>query len=439
MFPTDSMSAVVKTAPQYGAEWKTTPIPCEVLVKVLAASICGTDVHIYDWNDWAAHRVKTPQIMGHELAGEVVEVGREVSSVEAGDYVSAETHITCGQCFQCRTGKREICRNLKIVGVDTDGLFADYMVLPETNAWKNPRSIPPEVAAIQEPLGNAIDTVLAEDTAGKTCVVVGCGPVGCLAVAVARVSSAPIIRFDHCNPRSLEQQLQANCSDYRERRALIIRDGVFSMDGDIAPLTPLVELVERYHAMIMVDDAHGEGVLGEGGRGAVDHFHLHGRVDVEIGTLSKAFGVVGGFVAGKKLIIDHLRQKGRPFLFSSAVTPADVAACITTVDILESSGDLVDKLWSNTHYFKQRMRKAGFDIGRSETPITPVMLGEARIAQEFSQQLFDEGVFAAASGFPTVPLGKARIRVMISAAHSEEDLDFGIEKLIKVAGDLRLI
>jgi len=254
-----------------------------------------------------------------------------------------------------------------------------------------------------------------------------------------RLSGAPTIRFDHCNPRSLEQQVQANFADCGKRRALIITDGVFSMDGDIAPLTPLVELAERYRAMIMVDDAHGEGVLGEAGRGAVDHFHLHGRVDVEIGTLSKAFGVVGGFVAGKKLIIDHLRHKGRPFLFSSAVTPADAAACIAAVDILESSGDLVDRLWSNTHYFKQRISRAGFDIGRSETPITPVMLGEARTAQEFSRRLFDEGVFAVAIGFPTVPLGKARIRVMISAAHSEADLDFGVEKFIKVAGDLRLI
>jgi glycine C-acetyltransferase len=254
-----------------------------------------------------------------------------------------------------------------------------------------------------------------------------------------RLSGAPIIRYQHCNPRSLEQQLQANYSDYGRRRALIITDGVFSMDGDIAPLTPLVELAERYHTMMMVDDAHGEGVLGEAGRGVVDHFHLHGRVDVEIGTLSKAFGVVGGFVAGKKLIIDHLRQKGRPFLFSSAMTPADAAACSAAIDILDSSGDLVDKLWSNTRFFKQRMDGAGFDIGRSETPITPVMLGEAGMAQEFSRRLFDEGVFAAAIGFPTVPLGKARIRVMISATHSEADLDFGVEKFIKVAGELRLI
>jgi glycine C-acetyltransferase len=189
----------------------------------------------------------------------------------------------------------------------------------------------------------------------------------------------------------------------------------------------------------MVDDAHGEGVLGDGGRGAVDHFHMHGRVDVEIGTLSKAFGVIGGFAAGREIIIEHLRQKGRPFLFSSALTPADVAACSAAVDILESSDALVHTLWSNTRYFKRKMQDAGFDTGKSETPITPVLLGEAKIAQEFSRRLFEQNVFAMAIGFPTVPMGKARIRVMISATHSEQDLDFGVEKFIAVGKALKVI
>jgi glycine C-acetyltransferase len=254
-----------------------------------------------------------------------------------------------------------------------------------------------------------------------------------------RLSGAPILRFDHCSPASLDQKLKENFPPGSGRRALIITDGVFSMDGDVAPLPPLVELAEKYGAMIMVDDAHGEGVLGEGGRGAVDHFHVHGRVDVEIGTLSKAFGVVGGFVAGKKMIIEHLRQKGRPFLFSSALPPADVAACSAAVDILETSDDLVQKLWSNTRYFKKKMRDEGFNTGGSETPITPVLLGEARIAQEFSRRLFEQGVFAMAIGFPTVPMGKARIRVMISATHSEQDLDFGIEQFLSVGRQLNLI
>ncbi len=254
-----------------------------------------------------------------------------------------------------------------------------------------------------------------------------------------RLSGAPIIRYEHCNRASLQQKLGEHYPTGSNRRALIITDGVFSMDGDIAPLPALAELSERFNTMIMVDDAHGEGVLGEGGRGAVDHFHLHGRVDVEIGTLSKALGVVGGFVAGKKTIIEHLRQKGRPFLFSSALTPADVAACSAAVDILQASDDLVKTLWSNTRYFKDKIRSAGFDIGKSETPITPIMLGEAKTAQQFSQELFQEGVFAMAIGYPTVPMGKARIRVMISATHTEQDLDYGIEKFAKIGRKLAVI
>jgi glycine C-acetyltransferase len=254
-----------------------------------------------------------------------------------------------------------------------------------------------------------------------------------------RLSGADIIRYGHCDPASLEQKLSEHYPAGSRNRALVITDGVFSMDGDIAPLPPLVEIAERFDAMVMVDDAHGEGVLGKGGRGAVDHFHMHGRVDVEIGTLSKAFGVVGGFVAGKKIIIEHLRQKGRPFLFSSALTAADVAACSAAVDILESSDELVQRLWSNTRYFKQRMRDAGFDTGRSETPITPVMLGDVKVAQQFSRRLFEEDVFAMAIGFPTVPMGKARIRVMISATHSEADLDLGVEKFVMIGRELSVI
>ncbi len=254
-----------------------------------------------------------------------------------------------------------------------------------------------------------------------------------------RLSGAPILRYDHCSPASLEKKLEENCRPGKFRRALIITDGVFSMDGDIAPLPGLVEVAERFNAMIMVDDAHGEGVLGENGRGAVDHFHMHGRVDVEIGTLSKAFGVMGGFVAGKRIIIEHLRQKGRPFLFSSALTPADVAACSAAVEILESSDELVQKLWSNARYFKKKMQAAGFDAGKSETPITPVILGEAKTAQEFSRKLFERGVFAMAIGFPTVPIGKARIRVMISAAHSEQDLDFGVNQFVAIGQSLGII
>ena len=185
-------------------------------------------------------------------------------------------------------------------------------------------------------------------------------------------------------------------------RAMVITDGVFSMDGDVAPLDKIYAVAEKYEAIMMVDDAHGEGVLGRGGRGIVDHYKLHGKVDVEVGTLSKAFGVVGGVVAGNPLVVEWLRQRGRPFLFSSAMTAPDTAACLAALDILEEFTELVDKLWESTRYFKEEMVTLGFDTGHSTTPITPVMLGEAPLAQQFSRELFDQGVFAMAIGFPTV-------------------------------------
>ena len=253
----------------------------------------------------------------------------------------------------------------------------------------------------------------------------------------SRLSGAKIVPYEHNDAGALEDAIKDNASKFR--RALIITDGVFSMDGDIAPLPALVEVAKKYDILFMVDDAHGEGVLGKGGRGIVDHFGLHGQVDIEVGTMSKAFGVVGGMVAGEKVIIEWLRQRGRPFLFSSAVTAPDAAACLAAVDLLEESTELVDILWDNAKYFKEEMKKLGFDTGMSETPITPVMLGEAPLAQQFSRELFEKGVFAMAIGFPTVAKGKARIRVMISASHDRDDLGQGLDAFAKVGRKLGVI
>jgi glycine C-acetyltransferase len=252
-----------------------------------------------------------------------------------------------------------------------------------------------------------------------------------------RLSGAKILPYEHCDVASLESVIKENLSQYR--RGIIITDGVFSMDGDVAPLDKIYEVARMYDILLMVDDAHGEGVLGKGGRGIVDAFGLHGKVDVEVGTLSKAFGVVGGVVAGNAVIIEWLRQRGRPFLFSSAVTAPDAAACIAALDLLEDSTELVDRLWENAKYFKAELKKNGFNTGLSTTPIIPVMLGEAPLAQQFSRELFEEGVFAMALGFPTVPQGKARIRVMISAAHAQDDLDKGLEAFEKVGKKLGVI
>jgi len=246
----------------------------------------------------------------------------------------------------------------------------------------------------------------------------------------SRLSGAKIHRYAHCDPEDLRRVIREAAGTYR--RGLMITDGVFSMDGDYAPLDKLVEVAKEFDVMTMVDDAHGEGVLGEGGRGIVDHFKLHGQVDVEVGTFSKAFGVVGGVVAGNAKIIEWLRQRGRPFLFSSAVTVPDTAACLAAVDLLEESTELVDRLWANARFFQAEMKKLGFNTGVTQTPITPVMLGEVQLARQFSRELLAEGVFAGSLGFPTVPVGKARIRVMISAAHSQDDLEQALDAFDQV-------
>ena len=251
-----------------------------------------------------------------------------------------------------------------------------------------------------------------------------------------RLSKARRYRYAHADLGELEARLREAAS---ARLRLVVTDGVFSMDGDLAPLDALTPVAELHEAMLMVDDAHGEGVLGRGGRGIVDHFGLHGRVDVEVGTLSKAFGVMGGYVAGSATLIEWLHQRARPFLFSSAATPADVAACLAAVDLLEASTELVDRLWQNARYFQAEMKRLGFDTGATATPITPVMLGEAPLAQQFSRKLFEHGTFAMAIGFPTVPKGKARLRVMLSAAHTPADLAQGLEAFAKVGKELGVL
>ena len=251
-----------------------------------------------------------------------------------------------------------------------------------------------------------------------------------------RLSKAKVVRYTHCSLKDLQAKISA---EKGVRRRLIITDGVFSMEGDIAPLPEIADIAEEYGAITMVDDAHGEGVLGKGGRGIVDHFNLYGKIDIEMGTMSKAFGVVGGYIAGSKRLTEYLEQKGRPFLFSSAVTSADVSACITAVDILIDSDTLIKKLWENTAFFQDRMRQIGFSLSKTKTPITPVMMGDAKIAKDFSQKLFEAGIFAQSISYPTVPLGKARIRVMISAAHSRDDLSWAAEQFKKIGESLRLL
>ncbi len=277
------------------------------------------------------------------------------------------------------------------------------------------------VAVIQALVGE--EDVIFSDELNHASVIDGC-----------RLSRAKIVRYPHCDAEGLRKMLEE--AGKQARRRLIISDGVFSMDGDIAPLTELVRLAEEFDAILMVDDAHGEGVLGRGGRGITDHFGLHGKVDLEVGTLSKAFGVVGGYVAGASVVVEYLRQRARPFLFSSAVTAADTAACIRAVQILTESEERVNRLWENTRYFQSKLRELGFDLGRTQTPITPVHFFDESRTQRFARRLFEEGIFAMAIVYPTVPLGKARIRCMLSATHSKEDLNFVLNIFTKLAREI---
>jgi len=252
-----------------------------------------------------------------------------------------------------------------------------------------------------------------------------------------RLSRAKIHVFRHADPADAEAKLAA--LEGVPGRKLLITDGVFSMDGDIGPLPGLVAVAEKYGAIMMVDDAHSSGVLGRNGRGTVDHFGLHGRVEIQVGTLSKSIGVLGGYVCGSKDFIDYLCHRARPFLFSTSHPPAVTAACLAAFDILESEPERIEALWANTRYFQAELAGLGFNTGRSETPITPIMVGQAKTAHAFSAALFDNGLLATGIGFPTVPEGRARIRTIVTATHIRPQLDHALEILSRTAKSMALL
>ncbi len=252
----------------------------------------------------------------------------------------------------------------------------------------------------------------------------------------ARLSRATIKVFPHRDVAAarhiLEELPQA-------QRKLLISDGVFSMDGDLGALPALCDLAEEFGCIMMVDDAHASGVFGEQGRGTVDHFGLHGRVDVQVGTLSKALGVLGGYVAGSRALVEFLSHRARPFLFSTSHPPAVAAACLAAIDVLETEPWLMDQLWENTRFFKGGLAALGFDTGASESPITPVIAGDAPLAMSLSDRLFEMGVFAQGIGFPTVPRGKARVRTIVTATHTRDQLQFALDCFKNVGTELRVI
>jgi glycine C-acetyltransferase len=252
----------------------------------------------------------------------------------------------------------------------------------------------------------------------------------------ARLSRAAIKVFPHRDAeaaRAIVQELP------RERRRLIISDGVFSMDGDLGALPALCDVADEFDCIMMVDDAHASGVFGANGRGTIDHYGLHGRVDIQVGTLSKAIGALGGYVAGSRALIEFLYHRARPFLFSTSHPPAVAASCLAALDVLESDPQLIERLWDNARFFKSGLQSLGFDTGASESPITPVIVGDAALAMKLSDVLFDNGVFAQGIGFPTVPRGKARVRTIVTATHTRDELQFALDCFAKVGRSLGVI
>jgi glycine C-acetyltransferase len=271
----------------------------------------------------------------------------------------------------------------------------------------------------------AKDDVIVSDSLNHASIIDGC-----------RLSRAPIKVFPHKDvaaARAILAELPA------AQRKLLITDGVFSMDGDLGPLPALCDLADEFGCIMMVDDAHASGVFGRQGRGTVDHFGCHGRVDIQVGTLSKAIGVLGGYVAGTKALIDFLHHRARPFLFSTSHPPAVTAACIAALDVLETEPEWMDRLWDNTRFFKSGLTTLGFNTGASESPITPVIVGEAPLAMKMSDRLFEAGVFAQGIGFPTVGRDQARLRTIVSATHTRDELQFALDRLGAVGRELGVI
>src|SRR2546427_686427 len=656
---TSMMKAAVKLKPApKSTEVRKVPIPeptpSEVLIRVDIASICGTDVHIYDWDAWAAARIKVPLVQGHEFAGHIEKLGSGVTGFRKGDYVSAEGHIACGRCYMCRTGNAHVCKNVSILGIDRDGSFAEYMTVPASNVIVNDDDLPLDLATMQDPLGNAVYTVTNANVPGKTIAIFGLGPIGLMAVALCRgMAARSVIAIGHKNqyrmdlakkvgasvvlrsgeslvdqvmdatagegvdevlefsgsegavqqaikvvrpaggihllglfpkPLSLDisdfvtkglsmygihgrlmyktwmqmggllksgnvnlkpilthkfplddyneaikthgagsgsvrpiagnmdlhEELERRIARFKRRDAalffmsgfagnaglipqlagegdailtdelnhgsiidgvrltkaqrviyrhrdvgdleralkevdgwakkiLVITDGVFSMDGDIAPVGDIARVGEEFGAMIYVDDAHGEGVLGDGGRGVASHFHVEDKIQIELGTFSKALGVVGGYVAGSNDLRSYALNKSRTWLLSGSHPPAVAAACTAAIHVLETEPRHVKKLWSNTKYFKKRLGSLGFGIGRAETPLTPVMLGDSASAKQTINPLLAGRIFALRIQSPVVAKDRARIRNIVNAGLRREDLDEALAAYEKIGKDLKVL
>jgi len=357
--------------------------------------------------------------------------GREVVNLSSNNYLGLTTHpklIAAEHAAIDRFGAGS--GSVRTIA----GTMRDHVILEERiAAFKHTEAsliyqsgFTANAGTVSAVLGK--EDVIVSDELNHASIIDGC-----------RLSRAKIAVFKHGDVADMRRVLEEVKGNYR--RTLVITDGVFSMDGDIAPLPDIVEVAEQYQAIIMVDDAHASGVVGKEGRGTVDHFGLHGRVHIQVGTLSKAIGCLGGYVAGSRTLIDYLIHKARPFLFSTSHPPAVTAAALAAFELLqtEEGHQLIDQLWDNTRYFKAGLNRLGFNTGNSETPITPVIVGDGALAMQLSDRLFQEGVFAQGIGFPTVPNDKSRVRTIVTATHTREDLDKALAAFEKVGVELGLI
>jgi len=355
--------------------------------------------------------------------------GQEVINLSSNNYLGLTTHpklkeraVRAVEEFGVGSGAVRTIAGTMALHMELEEKIATFKHVEASVVFQS--GFTANAGTVQAILGR--EDVIVSDELNHASIIDGC-----------RLSRAEIKVFPHKDVEACEQILK-EIQD-RKCRKLLITDGVFSMDGDITPLPQLVELAEKYGCIMMIDDAHSSGVLGRSGRGTVDHFDLHGRVDIQVGTLSKAIGALGGYVCSHRETIEYLYQRARPFLFSTSHPPSVAATCIAAFEVLEEEPQLIEELWSNTDFFKEGLKKLGFNTGMSETPITPVIVGDAALAHQFSRELFQAGVFAQGIGYPTVPHGKARIRTIVTATHTREELSQALEIMESVAKKLKIL
>jgi len=355
--------------------------------------------------------------------------GREVINLSSNNYLGLTTHpklkqraLAALEAFGVGSGAVRTIAGTMTIHMALEEKIAQFKQVEASVVFQS--GFTANAGTVQAILGK--EDVIISDELNHASIIDGC-----------RLSRAEIKVFPHRDVEACEKVLKE--IQNRPGHKLLITDGVFSMDGDIAPLPALVELAEKYGCIMMIDDAHASGVLGRNGRGTVDHYNLHGRVDIQVGTLSKAIGALGGYVCSTRDAIEFLYHRARPFLFSTSHPPSVAATCLAAFEVLEEEPERIEKLWANTRFFKEGLKKLGFNTGMSETPITPVIVGDAALAHEFSRQLFAEGVFAQSLGFPTVPVGKARLRAIVTATHTEGELSQALQTLGSVGRRLGII